>query len=142
MGLAEVKDGIDAALANVVGLKGRIYDGWPENGIHEVAAIVLPKSQSDSTFSGRGNVLVDIDVVVKTTSVRAAQNALDDLLKPTGTSSIKTALEAAPTLPVSGTPSAEGLMFLDPWFDDYGSFQIDGINYLGATLHLEVWVTF
>jgi hypothetical protein len=107
------------------------------------AALVRPvRYESHTTFATRATLYLEVILVAAAVQdgLARAQDKLDAYLDSSGTSSIIAALEATPTFPVSGTGTCENSM-VSGW-EDYGSVEIGGIEYLSCRFAVEVWVTF
>lgn len=133
MSLAAARDGLQARLATITGL--RAYDTWPDRGFSAPGAIVLPISgEAHSSYDHRSTIHFEIVVAVSAAAGRASQNALDAYLAPAGAGSIQTALEADGTL----GGAAEGLI-VHGW-RDYEYLRIADVDAISVTFDVEVWV--
>ena len=91
-----VRDKMKLAL-NITGL--RVYDTIPENVIPPAAVIGNLTMEWDLVMKrGADTANLDITVIAGRMSARAAQDYLDGLLTATGSSSVKTKIEADQTL--------------------------------------------
>lgn len=91
-----VRDKLKAAL-NITGL--RVFDTIPDNIIPPAAVIGQLSFDYDLVFQrGADSATCDVLVVTGRMSERAAQDYLDNLLQPTGNSSVKTKIESDQTL--------------------------------------------
>ena len=91
-----VRDKLKAAL-NITGL--RVFDTIPDNVIPPAAVIGQLSFDYDLVFArGADTATVDVMVITGRMSERAAQDYLDNLLQPTGNSSVKTKIESDQTL--------------------------------------------
>lgn len=91
-----VRDNLKTAL-NVSGL--RVYDTIPDNVIPPAAVIGQLSIAWDLVFArGADSAQLDVIVIAGRMSERAAQDYLDSMLTATGSSSIKTKIEADQTL--------------------------------------------
>jgi hypothetical protein len=98
-----VRDGLKAAV-NISGL--RVYDTIPEGLVPPALVVGQISIEWDTVFArGLDTGTVDLILIAGRASDRAAQDLLDGYLAGSGASSIKTKLDAARTLPVSGTAS-------------------------------------
>jgi hypothetical protein len=125
-GIGELRDRLRALLEDVVGL--RAYDTWPGQ-INPPAAIVKPASGDYSqTFDGLTTHHFDVILAVRTSSLRGAQDLLDDYVSTGGPRSVKDALE-------SETASVNARVIR---YRDYGDLEIAGILYAGVILEVDV----
>ncbi len=117
-----VRDNLKARLATISGM--RCYDTIPDS-INVPAAIVgMLDFEFDMTMlRGADKATLDIIVVTGRMSERSAQNALDSYLTGTGSTSVKTVVEANPTL--SGACQT-----LRVTTATSGTLQVGGIDYL------------
>ncbi len=140
MTIGAVRDGIKAALASVSGL--RTYDVWPDT-VNCPCALVRPvRYEAHTTFASRATLHCEVVLLAAPTQdgLARGQDKLDGYLDSNGASSVIAALEAAPTFPVSGADTCEGSMVAG--WQDYGSMEVGGGDYLGVRLAIECWVTF
>lgn len=138
--MSTVRTGIATALETITGL--RCHAVWPDT-VNCPAALVRPvRYESHTTFASRATLWVEVVLVAAAVQndLSRAQEKLDAYLNSSGTSSIIAALEAAPTFPVSGTGTCENSQ-VSGW-EDYGSVEIGGIEYLSVRFQIEAWVTF
>ena len=125
-----VRDKIKAAL-NITGL--RVFDTIPDNIIPPAAVVTQLSFDYDLVF-GRGadSATCDVIVIAGRMSERAAQDYLDNLLQPTGNSSIKTKIESDQTLGGSVTsvrvPRAEPV-----------SVTVSGVEMLAYRFQVSLW---
>lgn len=136
MNLANVRDGIKTQLATITGL--RAHDVWPDQ-INTPAALVKPTGWTYdlSMGSSRGIDHAVFDIVVLAASAQnglaRGQDALDQYLASSGATSILAAIKADKTL--SGYAQTCALS----GGTDYGTLEVNDIDYVGARLTLEVW---
>lgn len=123
--LGALRDGIAANLATIPGLRSSAF--IPDN-INPPMAIITPQNieYHRSFQNGLNTYNFVITVLVGRVSERAAQNTLDAYCAPTGSSSIKSAIESNRTL--------SGLAFDTVVSDmrNYGSVTIGENTYLTA----------
>lgn len=95
--MTALRDGLAAQLDTIPKL--RVSTTLPEDPNPPVAVVMLERVVFDSTF-GRGSDQVDfrVRVIVGRTTERTAQGRLDTYLAGSGSSSVKAAIEADPTL--------------------------------------------
>lgn len=125
-----VRTALKTQLATITGM--RTYDIVPDSINVPAAVVGMLDFEFDMTMlRGADKATLDIIVITGRMSERAAQNKLDALLSGTGSSSVKTVLEANPTLSgacqtlrVTGASS--------------GSIQVGGIDYLAYRFRTEV----
>lgn len=127
-----LRDALKTRLATIAGL--RTHDTWPAQ-IHPPAAIVEPLAGSFEQTLGSDDALYRFQIVVAVQfgTHRTAQDALDEYLTPSGTRSIRAALEGDVTLGgLAHSLSVTG-------WREYGTLEINGIEYLGAFVDVSVW---
>ncbi len=134
MSIAGIRDAIKAGLEAITGLTA--FDTVPDSINKLPAAWVLPLSASyDLTASNSSMVLHCVVVVMlgRQGDIQAAQDTLDTYILPTGSTSVKAALEAtnlsshADVLRVTG-------------FRDYGGMEFGGQQYIGCKFDVDVWI--
>jgi hypothetical protein len=129
--LAELRDGIATNLATISGLR---TTGYIPGQVNPPYAIVSPDSiEYHKAFAnGVSSYSFTITVVVGQADSRTAQATLDAYCSPTGSSSIKSAVESNRTL--SG--KAYDLIVSD--MRNYGSTTIGETTYLAAEFNCVV----
>ena len=130
--IAELRDGIADNLATITGL--RTGATIPEN-VNPPFAIISFDSIDFDTTMGRGLDMFTftVTVVVSRADARNAQNLLDVYCAPTGTSSIKTAIELDRSLGSKANDlRVTGL-------SNYGNLTIGETNYLAAEFAVTVY---
>lgn len=129
--LAELRDGIATNLATISGLR---TTGYIPGQVNPPYAIVTPDSiEYHKAFAnGVSSYSFTITVVVGQADSRTAQATLDAYCSPTGSSSIKSAVESNRTL--SG--KAYDLIVSD--MRNYGSTTIGETTYLAAEFNCVV----
>lgn len=125
-----VRDNLKTQLATISGM--RCYDTIPDS-INVPAAIVgmLDFEFDMSMLRGADKATLDIIVVTGRMSERSAQNALDSYLSGSGATSVKTVVEANPTL--SGACQT-----LRVTTATSGTLQVGGIDYLAYRFRTEL----
>ena len=125
-----VRDNLKTQLATISGM--RCYDTIPDS-INVPAAIVgMLDFEFDMTMlRGADKATLDIIVVTGRMSERSAQNALDSYLSGSGATSVKTVVEANPTL--SGACQT-----LRVTTATSGSIQVGAIDYLAYRFRTEL----
>lgn len=123
--LSALRDGIAANLATIVGLR---VTGFIPDNINPPVAIITPQNiEYHASFqNGLNTYNFVVSVFVGRVSERSAQNTLDAYCSPTGSSSIKSAIESNRTL--------SGIAFDTVVSDmrNYGSVTIGDNTYLTA----------
>lgn len=134
--LRAVRAGLAARLAT---LDIRAYDTWPSS-INPPVAIVRPlEGTFHETFDEQVTYQLEITILLQLGHLQAGQEQLDAYIATSGTSSIKAAIEAEPTL----GGSADSVM-VKGW-RDYGGLRVgeapdgSGPEYLGVKFYVEVF---
>lgn len=129
--ISDLRTRIAANLATITGL--RTGSTIPDN-VNPPFAIVAPSSVSyhQSFANGMSTYNFTVTLVVGRASERSAQNALDAYCSPTGTSSIRVAIESDRTL--------GGFAFdcIVSGMRNYGSISLGDNTYLAAEFDLVV----
>jgi len=128
--IAAVRTALKDRLAAITTL--RVHDLMPDS-LLPPAAIVRPLTGVfASAHGGAPTVSLEVIVVVALSSLQTGQSTLDPYLEDTGSSSIYATIRADQTLGgvVRGTQIAG--------WRDYGSLVINGVEYLGARVDVEV----
>jgi hypothetical protein len=130
--IAELRSGIATNLATISGL--RTASTIPENVNPPFAIIGFDSTEFDVTM-GRGLDMFafTVTVVVSRADGRNAQNLLDVYCAPTGTSSIKRAIELDKSL--GGKANDLRVTGLS----NYGNLTIGELNYLAAEFAVTVY---
>jgi hypothetical protein len=132
--LSEIRGGLQRRLQSIAGL--RASDVWPDQ-INCPQALVKPLNHTFRLKPGTGFTKFNFEVVFLAAplqnSLERAQRALDPYLDEKGPKSIKEALEADDSL--GGV--ANGVQ-VTGW-REYGSLEVNGIEYLGVKFDVEVW---
>lgn len=133
--LATVRDGLKTRLATIAGLEA--YDTLPDTPNVPCAWIVPTRGNAHTTFSGRGSFFLDVIILAAAMQqgMVKAQDKLDGYLDLSGANSIIGAIEGDLTL----GGNAETVLVGD--WTDYGEIDVNGIEYLGARIPIEVAVT-
>ncbi len=130
--IAELKNGLATNLATISGL--RTSGTIPEQVNPPVAIITFNNVDYDTTF-GRGLDMYSftVTVIVSRADARNAQNLLDVYCAPTGSSSIKTAIELDRSLGSKANDlRVTGL-------SNYGNLTIGETNYFAAEFAVTVY---
>ncbi len=139
MTLALVRSGLKTRLETITSLKGHCYNVVPNQVNGPAFAVVRPvRTQAHATFASRGAMYFEVEVGVSLAGgLEAAQGRLDPYLDASGTESVIAAIEADSDL--GGSAGAEDVSIIG--WRDYNTFARNGIDYLGATLDVEVYTT-
>lgn len=123
--LTGIKQGLANNLASITGL--RTSSVIPEQVNPPVAIIALNSIDYDTTFRrGLDTYTFTVTVIVGRADARTGQNTLDAYAAPTGTYSVKSAIELDRSLGgVANDTRATGL-------SNYGNLTIGELNYLAA----------
>ena len=125
MSITDIRDGLEANLETISGLRG--YSEIPENPSIPAAVVTLDTIEYDQSFQ-KGLVLYNfsVTVIVGRFNSRSAQQNLNDYADNTGSNSIKTAIESDKSLGGSAfdvrVTSMTGISNID---------LNDGNNYIG-----------
>ncbi len=125
MSITAIRDGLEANLETITGLRG--YSEIPENPSIPAAVVTLDTIEYDQSFQ-KGLVLYNfsVTVIVGRFNSRSAQQNLNDYADNTGDSSIKSAIESDKSLGGSAfdvrVTSMTGISNID---------LNDGNNYIG-----------
>ncbi len=127
-----IRDGIQTRIETITGL--RAYSVWPDT-VNAPAVLVKPLRWGYRRAIGNVNqAAFELLVIVSMgAGLARAQAALDAYLDDTGVTSIKAAIEGGKTL-----GGIVDTLVVDGW-RDYDSYEINGVDYLGAKINLEVW---
>lgn len=132
--VSAIRNGLKARLATIAGL--RTHDVWPDT-LNVPAALVMAPSGTYGVDMG-GTVLVKADIIVIAAPLQngivRAQQQLDAYLASTGARSVRVALLADRTL--GGIAQTINVM----GWRDYGAITVNGIEYAGCHVDVEVWV--
>lgn len=125
-----VRDKLKAAL-NITGL--RVFDTIPDNIIPPAAIIGQLSFDYDLVFQrGADSATCDVLVVTGRMSERAAQDYLDNLLQPTGNSSVKTKIESDQTL--GGSVTSVRVSRAEP-----ANIVVSGVEMLAYRFQVNLW---
>lgn len=95
--ISALRSGLATRLGNISGL--RVYEVIPDNPNFPAAVIALDRVSYDSTFArGCDSFEFTVTLVVARADDRSAQNKLETYIAGTGAQSVKTVIEADPTL--------------------------------------------
>lgn len=125
-------DALGVRLATIAGL--RVYD-YPPDVIAEPAGVIAYPESVDYDLTYRGGAdraLFPIHVLTGKVSDRASRDRIGAYVARTGTASVKTTLEADPTLGgVVDSLRVESATF--------STMAVAGLEYLAATFNVEVY---
>ena len=132
--LSALRSGIATNLATISGL--RTSSTVPDNPNPPIA-VVVPQGITFDTSFARGLDTYDFNILVIVGRVdeRSAQNKLDAFCNPTGSSSIKTALESDKTL----GGEAQDLRCKE--MRNYSSLPVGELTFLAAEFAVTVYAT-
>ena len=132
--LSALRSGIATNLATISGL--RTSSTVPDD-VNPPIAVVAPQGITFDTSFARGLDTYEFNVLVIVGRVdeRSAQNRLDGFCNPTGSSSIKTALESDKTL----GGEAQNLRCTE--MRNYSSLPVGELTYLAAEFAVTVYAT-
>lgn len=132
MNIANIRAGLKTRLATISGL--RCYETVPDQFSPPAAIVGMPTSiQFDFVFGRAADRLTyPVRLLVAKATDRSAQERLEQYLDGSGALSVKTAIEADPSLGgaanVTRVLSAQGL----------GVYDMGGVSYLGCDFTVEV----
>lgn len=132
MDIAAVRNGIQTRIATITTLMA--LDRWPDQVIPPCAIVIPEDIAFDNTF-GRGGdgSLFTVRVLVGKVEDVASQDLLDGYMNGSGSSSVKTAIEADTTL--SGTVDTCRVERVKR----YGVSDPNHVQYLACDFQLRVW---
>lgn len=96
-----------------------------------MAVVSLGAGLYDDTLAGSMAATLNVLVLVSRSDDRSAQARLDDYISPTGTYSVKAAVDADPTL-----DGAVGSATVVGWGDP-AEFEVGGVSYVGVEFTVE-----
>lgn len=132
MNIASIRAGLRTQLATIAGL--RCYETIPDQFAAPAAIVGMPTQiVFDFTFNrATDRVLYPVRLLVAKATDRSAQERLEQYLDGSGVLSVKTAIEADPTLGgaanITRVLNAAGL----------GVYDMGGVPYLGCEFQIEV----
>jgi len=131
---SDVRDGIKTAI-NITGL--RVYDTIPD-GLVPPALVIgqLSLTWQYVLANTLDTATIDLILITGRMSERSAQDYLDSFLAPTGSTSIKAKLDAAPTLPKASvaTVSTSRVVSATPI-----SVSVSGVEMLAYRYSMELY---
>lgn len=132
--VADVRTGLAARLSTIAGLRAVAYAA--DRVSPPAAVVALGSIEYDATFSPRGVDVYTLTVRIYASRAddRIGQDKLDSYLAASGANSIKLAIEADKTLGgIAETCRVLGV-------ENYGAYEVAGVDYYGADLTVTVWV--
>lgn len=132
MTISDLRDGLAANISTISGLRTSAF--VPDNPTPPIA-IVVPNRIDFDTANRRGldSITFDVLVIANRQSERSAQTTLDAYCSPTGSQSIKAAIESDRTL----GGKANDLRVTE--MSNYGPLSIGETQYLAATFSVSVY---
>ena len=131
---SDVRDGIKTAI-NITGL--RVYDTIPD-GLVPPALVIgqLSLTWEYVLANTLDTATIDLILITGRMSERSAQDYLDSFLAPSGATSIKAKLDAAPTLPKASvaTVASSTCVSASPV-----SVSVSGVEMLAYRYTIELW---
>lgn len=130
--LTDIRSALASALGDIRGL--RVEASVPDNP-KPPTAIIVPQGITFDLAMHRGTDEFDFSILLITgrMSERSAQNTLDSFCDPSGTNSIKAAINADPTL--GGVVSSARVTNMR----NYGSLTVGDTDYLSAEFAVTVY---
>ena len=131
MSVSEIRSGIATNLATITGLRTSAF--VPDNPTPPIAVVVPQRIEYDAAM-GRGmdTYTFDVLVIAQRMSERNAQSLLDGYCNSTGSTSVKTALEADTTL------GGKAFDLRVTEMSNYQALTIGDTQYLAATFSVTV----
>ncbi len=133
MSISGLRDNIKTALETISGL--RAYDTVPDN-LEVPCVFVRPSNGSYDEVASAAVWIPRFEVtllVARIGDVGESQDALDSYIEPTGTNSIKAAVEA-------GTYTGNASDVRVTGFRDYGGLVFGGVTYIGVKFDVSVLI--
>lgn len=131
MTVSELRTGIATNLATISGLRTSAF--VPDNPTPPIAVVVPQRIEYDAAMNrGMDTYMFDVLVIAQRMSERNAQSLLDGYCNPTGSSSVKTALETDTTL------GGKAFDLRVTEMSNYQALTIGDTQYLAATFSVTV----
>lgn len=131
MSVSELRTGIATNLATISGLRTSAF--VPDNPTPPIAVVVPQRIEYDAAMNrGMDTYTFDVLVIAQRMSERNAQSLLDGYCNPTGSSSVKTALESDTTL------GGKAFDLRVTEMSNYQALTIGDTQYLAATFSVNV----
>ncbi|MDP2731073.1 MAG: hypothetical protein Q8O55_11425 [Dehalococcoidales bacterium] len=134
MSISALRDTLKTGLETISGLK--VYDTVPDAIGQLPAFFMLPKSGDyDQAASGQFyRLMLEGTLLIRRVSeVQQAQDSLDSYLQPTGSSSVKAAIEAVDYSTDADVVRVSG-------FRDYGGLEFAGQQFIGCKFDIECYL--
>jgi hypothetical protein len=128
--VAAIRAGFVTALAGITAV--RWYDKFPGQIVGPAGVVRRQTYNYGVDFDGDGDAIYAVSIYLPLTDPESAQVLMDSLLSTSGTNSVSTAIEAAPTL--GGTVQ---WLNVDTATED-GIATVSGIDNLTATITVQV----
>jgi hypothetical protein len=129
--IAQIRDGIATRLATISGL--RVYARWP-NQPNPPAALVRYVTEGSKQAMARHPHMFEITLAVEPISDLARGQSRTDLyLDASGSQSIRSAINGDKTL-----GGIADTLSVGDW-RDYDGVEVNGQDYMGAIVDVEVW---
>jgi hypothetical protein len=129
--VSELRTGIATNLATISGLRTSAF--VPDNPTPPIAVVVPQRIEYDAAMNrGMDTYMFDVLVIAQRMSERNAQSLLDGYCNPTGSSSVKTALETDTTL------GGKAFDLRVTEMSNYQALTIGDTQYLAATFSVTV----
>lgn len=129
--ISQVRDALRVRLATINGLRASSIE---QANPSPPAAWPLPRSGAyNADFEGDTTMQMVVRVVVNMADLSRGQQVLDPYLSPTGTNSIKAAIEADPSL--GGVVDS---VRVTGW-GAYGQYVFGDVTLLGAEINVEIF---
>ncbi len=126
MAISDIKTAMASAINTALSIK--CYTSAPSVIAELPCAYILPRRGDYKVTLPMSNIIIEFEVVLfvgKMADLGDAQATLDGYLLPTGTGSMKAAIEATALSTNASFLRVEG-------FSDYGGMTYSGTEYLGA----------
>lgn len=131
MSVSELRTGIANNLATISGLRTSAF--VPDNPTPPIAVVVPQRIEYDAAMNrGMDTYMFDVLVIAQRMSERNAQSLLDGYCNPTGSSSVKTAIQSDTTL------GGKAFDLRVTEMSNYQALTIGDTQYLAATFSVTV----
>lgn len=131
MSVSELRTGIATNLGSISGLRTSAF--VPDNPTPPIAVVIPQRIEFDAAMNrGMDTYTFDVLVIAQRMSERNAQSLLDGYCNPTGSSSVKTAIESDTTL------GGKAFDLRVTEMSNYQALTIGETQYLAATFSVTV----
>ena len=131
MSVSELRTGIATNLGTISGLRTSAF--VPDNPTPPIAVVIPQRIEFDAAMNrGMDTYTFDVLVIAQRMSERNAQSLLDGYCNPTGSSSVKTAIESDTTL------GGKAFDLRVTEMSNYQALTIGETQYLAATFSVTV----